>query len=84
MFNLVNFEPTKYGVYVFPWYMDGLGWCMTVFTVSMIPGVALYKISKADSSLSLLQRVSFVASCFNGMISTIHCFQTPIVRCLSV
>ena len=58
VFNLVNFAPTKYGDYVFPWYMDGLGWCMTIFTVSMIPAVAIYKLCNADRSLNVLQRVS--------------------------
>ncbi len=58
IFNFATVKSTRYGDYVFPWYMDGLGWCMTLLTVSCIPAVAIYKVCTADPTLTLKERVS--------------------------
>ncbi|XP_028967335.1 sodium-dependent proline transporter [Galendromus occidentalis] len=46
-FSLVKLEPTKYGDYVYPAWATALGWSMSLFSISAIPAVMIYKLSEA-------------------------------------
>lgn len=44
VFGLVNYEPLKHGEYIYPFWANALGWCISISSMSMIPAVAVYKI----------------------------------------
>lgn len=39
-------EPTKYGGYVYPPWATVLGWTLSLVSISAIPGVAIYKLTR--------------------------------------
>ncbi|XP_022662542.1 sodium- and chloride-dependent glycine transporter 1-like isoform X2 [Varroa jacobsoni] len=46
-FSLYQMEPTRYGGYVYPGWATALGWTLSLVSVSAIPGVAIYKLSRS-------------------------------------
>ncbi|KAG8007934.1 Sodium-and chloride-dependent neutral and basic amino acid transporter B(0+) [Nibea albiflora] len=50
VWSLINFEPPSYGAIQFPDWGLALGWCMAVFCLLWIPGVAVYKLLRAEGS----------------------------------
>ena len=44
IFTCVNFNPTKYGSYVFPGWADAIGLLLTLSSILAIPGVAIFKV----------------------------------------
>uniref|UniRef100_A0A646QC04 Transporter n=1 Tax=Hemiscolopendra marginata TaxID=943146 RepID=A0A646QC04_9MYRI len=44
LFNFVDFTPPKYANYVYPAWALAIGWMMTLISIIVIPGVAVYKI----------------------------------------
>ena len=55
IFVVVGFKPTTYGAYVFPWWADGLGWCISLTAILAIPAVAICKVCTSYTHLSLIQ-----------------------------
>lgn len=50
LFNFIDFTPPKYGDYIFPGWAVGIGWIFSALSIIVIPGVAIYKISRAKGS----------------------------------
>ncbi|XP_076316035.1 sodium- and chloride-dependent glycine transporter 1-like isoform X1 [Tachypleus tridentatus] len=51
IFSWADIHPTKYGSYVYPEWATGVGWALSMFSVSAIPLVACIKICKADGPI---------------------------------
>lgn len=54
-------KPTTYGTYVFPAWATVIGWCLSLFSVSAIPGVMLYKVFSYDGPLNYWQWAKILA-----------------------
>ncbi|XP_023241236.1 sodium- and chloride-dependent glycine transporter 1-like isoform X1 [Centruroides sculpturatus] len=59
IFSWIDMKPTQYGTYVYPDWATGVGWSISLFSVSAIPVVAIIKISQADGPL--LKRISILS-----------------------
>jgi hypothetical protein len=42
IFYTVQYEPLVYMDYHYPWWGEMIGWCMTLSSVLVIPGYAIY------------------------------------------
>ncbi|GFY05794.1 sodium- and chloride-dependent glycine transporter 1 [Trichonephila clavipes] len=51
IFTWVDMRPTEYGDYVFPSWATGMGWALSLFSVSAIPIAAVYKVYHADGDI---------------------------------
>lgn len=51
VWSLITFKSPTYGSVEYPVWGLGLGWCMALFVVLWIPGIALYKIFRAEGTL---------------------------------
>ncbi|KAK2715136.1 hypothetical protein QYM36_009952 [Artemia franciscana] len=51
IFCTVDFAPSSYADVVFPGYVNAIGWVISAVPISLIPIVAIMKISKAKGSL---------------------------------
>ncbi|XP_035215212.1 sodium- and chloride-dependent glycine transporter 1-like isoform X1 [Stegodyphus dumicola] len=51
IFSWIDMRPTEYGSYIFPGWATGLGWGISLFSVSAIPVVAVTKIWRADGPI---------------------------------
>ena len=60
LFTFLDFKRSSYGDYKYPLYADVIGWIIALAEIGCIPAVALYKIFKADSNLSIIQVRFFV------------------------
>ncbi|XP_055927000.1 sodium- and chloride-dependent glycine transporter 1-like isoform X3 [Argiope bruennichi] len=51
VFTWIDMRPTEYGDYVFPSWATGMGWALSLFSVSAIPITAIYKVYKAEGPI---------------------------------
>ena len=55
IFSWIDFKSSKYDKYVFPGWADALGFLITLSSICLIPGIAIYKVVVAyhgsDNSL---------------------------------
>ncbi|GIY52686.1 sodium- and chloride-dependent neutral and basic amino acid transporter B(0+) [Caerostris extrusa] len=51
VFTWIDMRPTEYGDYVFPGWATGMGWALSLFSVSAIPITAAFKIYKAEGPI---------------------------------
>ncbi|GFW19427.1 sodium- and chloride-dependent glycine transporter 2 [Trichonephila clavipes] len=56
VFTWIDMRPTEYGDYVFPSWATGMGWALSLFSVSAIPIVAVCKVYRADGNI--LERIT--------------------------
>lgn len=50
IWSLITFEPPSYGGIQFPVWGLTLGWCMAMFVLLWIPGIAVYKLMKVKGN----------------------------------
>lgn len=51
IFTWIDMKPTEYGSYVYPDWATGVGWCISLISVSAIPIVAIVKVIKFKGPL---------------------------------
>ncbi|XP_072044236.1 sodium- and chloride-dependent GABA transporter ine-like isoform X4 [Amphiura filiformis] len=51
VFNIVDFNPVKYGDYEYPSWAQGLGWCVAALSMIWIPIGAIHALIKGDGSI---------------------------------
>ncbi|XP_054722112.1 sodium- and chloride-dependent glycine transporter 1-like isoform X2 [Uloborus diversus] len=51
IFSWIEMRPTEYGEYIFPDWATGLGWAISLFSVSAIPIVGVIKVYNANGPL---------------------------------
>ncbi|XP_064407894.1 sodium- and chloride-dependent creatine transporter 1 isoform X2 [Latimeria chalumnae] len=52
-FHLVNYERLTYNkVYIYPWWGEAIGWCLSLASMLCIPMTVMYKLSRATGSLT--------------------------------
>lgn len=61
LFTFLDIKRLSYGDYNYPLYADVLGWIIALTEIGCIPAVAIYKIIKADSKLSIIERIHYLA-----------------------
>ncbi|KAK2715140.1 sodium- and chloride-dependent glycine transporter 1-like isoform X2 [Artemia franciscana] len=50
IFCIIDFKPSSYGGVIFPPYINGIGWVISVLPVIFIPGIAALKIYHSEGS----------------------------------
>ena len=64
MSSFVSYAPLQYETadiqYVYPYYANVLGWCITFASISLIPGYALYKLYVTPGETFMEVRPSFI------------------------
>lgn len=51
----MDYSPVVYGDYVYPGWVDAVGWLLALFSVLWIPGVIIYKVYKEDEGDNIWQ-----------------------------
>lgn len=51
IFSWIDMRPTEYGDYVFPSWATGMGWLLSLFSVSAIPFVFVCKVYCAEGPI---------------------------------
>jgi len=52
IFYVVQYEPLVYMDYRYPWWGEMIGWCMTMSSVLVIPGYAIFIFIKTKGTLA--------------------------------
>ncbi|XP_049762925.1 sodium-dependent dopamine transporter isoform X1 [Schistocerca cancellata] len=60
VYGLIDYEPLTYDDYVYPTWANVLGWIIAGSSISMIPGMAIYKIITTPGTI--LQRLKFLTT----------------------
>ncbi|XP_052782178.1 sodium-dependent proline transporter-like [Mya arenaria] len=60
VFAWVDYAAVTYGDYVYPGWVDGVGWLLALVSVIWIPGVAIYKLYKEDDDDTLLGKLRLI------------------------
>ena len=71
LFTFIDFKPSTYGKYKYPFYADAIGWTISIVEIGFIPGVALYKICTTHRDMSIIQ-VRYINSTIESDIVIIH------------
>lgn len=61
IFSWIDMKPTQYGDYIYPEWATGVGWCLSLFSVSAIPIVLVYKVYHAKGP-SVWEVIAFCES----------------------
>ncbi|KAJ7380047.1 hypothetical protein OS493_010754 [Desmophyllum pertusum] len=51
IFHFVTYKPLSYGEYVYPGWGQAIGWLLTLTSLSLIPGVMIYKLVKTTGTI---------------------------------
>ena len=55
LFALVDYSTVTYGDYVYPGWVDAVGWILALSSIIFIPGVMIYKVYKEDDGDTVLE-----------------------------
>ncbi|KAL4226537.1 hypothetical protein ACF0H5_014522 [Mactra antiquata] len=57
IFAWIDYSSVTYGDYIYPGWVDVIGWLLAIVSVIFIPAVMIYKLCKEDEGDTLLQKI---------------------------